>query len=419
MRILFLTAFYPPHVIGGWEQLVHDINVRLQARGHATHVLTSTHGLNGNGTQQTESGISRVLELESDLIAYRPGRSILGYRSRRQHNLARTREVITTFRPDVVFIHVMWNLSRTIAWLAEQLLPGRVVYYIANDWPYAPSVHAEYWGEPAERFGRTLLKRIVAPLAAETVARAERTTRLQFQHVLCVSEYIRRDLAQNAGIPLHNMSVVYNGVETDRFVPTDNASDGSLSLLYAGSLVPHKGVHTAIEAMEHLVRTGRGAGVTLALVGSGHPAYEARLRRMVNDADLESFVHFHGRVPREQMPDVLAGHDALIFPSIWEEPLARMMQEAMAAGLVVIGTTTGGSGELLVDGETGLTFAAEDAYGLARQIERLDADPTLRRRLAQQGRKRVVRDFDLRRMIDEIDTYVRRVARQAPGEAYL
>lgn len=405
MRILFLSAFYPPHVIGGWEQLVHDINIRLQDRGHTTHVLTSTYGVRA---PQHESDVDRLLTLESDLVQYQPHRFFLGRRRRLQRNLDHLRATVTDFDPDVIFIHVMWNLARQLAWLAEQLLPGRVVYYVANDWPYAPTTHEAYWRESAARSGRDIFKRLIAPFALRAIEREGKAYPLRFEHVLCVSDAMRQNLARYAGIPANNMYVVYNGVELDQFTPAQNPNgqNGYLSLVYAGSLVPHKGVHTAIEALAHVKRHNELDGLELTIVGSGHPAYEERLRRIVDDESLGRHVRFCGRVPRDAMPALLRSFDALIFPSIWEEPLARTMQEAMASGLVVIGTTTGGSCEILFDGETGLTFDVEDSAGLARQIARLRHSDTLRAKLVENGRRLVTHTFNLERMIDEIEYHL-------------
>lgn len=100
---------------------------------------------------------------------------------------------------------------------------------------------------------------------------------------------------------------------------------------------------------------------------------------------------------------MMAEHDVLVFPSEWEEPFARTVLEGMATGLPVIGALTGGTGEILVEGETGLTFAAGDSEGLARQIRRLAEEPALRRRLAANGRAVVASRFTLQRMVDELE----------------
>jgi glycosyltransferase involved in cell wall biosynthesis len=400
MRILFISAFYPPHVVGGWEQLVRDINVRLQARGHLTHVLTSTHGVVG---PQYEPGVSRLLHMEANLHHYRP-LDFLGHKRRLAENLAHVRRAIADFQPDVVFVHGMFNLSRGIAWQAEQLCPGRVVYYVANDWPHAPDPHTAYWTDPARWGLQNMLKRLLAPLPLRMIARENRRFALKFERVLCVSQAVKVDLAANAGIPSQNLQVVYNGVETDLFTPPAHPHLNGLSLLYAGSLVTHKGVHTAIEAMARLALSGQIKGITLSIVGSGHPDYEAHLSALVEQTGLQPHVHFLGRVPREEMPALLQKFNVLVFPSIWEEPLSRMMQEGMAAGLVVVGTLTGGSGELLVEGQTGLTFPPGNADVLAQRLTELQHNPALLARLAQHGRADVLARFGLTRMIDEIET---------------
>ena len=179
-------------------------------------------------------------------------------------------------------------------------------------------------------------------------------------------------------------------------------------MLYAGSLVPTKGVHTAIEALGKLSEQAEFERLHLSLVGSGRADYEAHLHKLVAWYGLEDRVSFVGRVPREEMPRILRQHDVLLFPSTGEA-LPRVVQEAMACGLVVIGTTAGGTREILIEGETGLTFLPGDADGLACQIERLNRDPDLFQRLAAQGRDLIVRQFDIQKTLDGIETYLLRV----------
>jgi glycogen(starch) synthase len=119
---------------------------------------------------------------------------------------------------------------------------------------------------------------------------------------------------------------------------------------------------------------------------------------------LEGRVAFCGRVSRGEIPSVLARYSALVFPSEWDEPLARTPMEALAVGLPVIGTTTGGMGEVLIDDVTALTFPPGDAWTLAAQIERLRQDASLGVRLAREGRRLVERSFSFSRMVDEIET---------------
>jgi glycosyltransferase involved in cell wall biosynthesis len=411
MRILYISSFYPPYVIGGWEQLVNDINSALKKRGHIGQVLTSFYGLSRS---LHEDGVDRLLTLESDVNHYHPF-SLLHYRRDVQRNIQITQDEIQQFKPDVVFIHVMWNLNWGVAWAAEQACPQRVVYYVANDWPYAEDVHSSYWHSHARRKIPDEIKKNLAVIVLRNIKRINRNYRPSFPHVLCVSHAIEKSLEKKTSILPENMRVLHNGVETDQFVPPPDWLENlykttHLNILYAGSLVPHKGVHTAIEAMALLNRSPLANHVNLSILGSGHPDYEEKLRKIIEHNALGEKVHFLGRVPRNEMPDLMRKFDVLVFPSIWEEPLARTTQEAMASGLIVIGTLTGGTGELLVEGETGLTFMPEDANGLAEQITNLFNDPELRIRLAQLGRAKVLREFDFNSMIDDLEQYLLAVA---------
>ncbi|MBW7886576.1 MAG: glycosyltransferase family 4 protein [Caldilineaceae bacterium] len=412
MRILFVSAFYPPHVIGGWEQLVQDINISMQERGHETAILTSTHGAGADQLRGDGTGVRRVLHLESDLNHYRP-QAFWGYRRRVRQNIEETRRAIADFQPDVVFVHIMWNLTRGIPWVAEQLCPGRVVYYVADHWPYLPTTHEQYWLGSTRNPVTTYMKRAVAPVPMHFVRQDQRAFSLQFRHVLCVSEAIRQALAANTPIARDNLHVVHNGIDTRAFAPqTPSVAtryQPPLRLLYAGSLVPHKGVITAVEALGVLQRDGDLHSEMLTIVGSGRSDYEAYLRQRAGELGIGDAVIFRGRVPRTEMPQLFHAHDVLIFPSMWEEPLARVTQEAMAAQLVVAGTLTGGTGELLIDGETGLAFPPGDAGALADCIRRLRSDAALCRRLALAGSERVKRYFDIERMIDELEAYLQQV----------
>ncbi|MCB0214666.1 MAG: glycosyltransferase family 4 protein, partial [Anaerolineae bacterium] len=342
------------------------------------------------------------------------------YKQRTKTNLDNTRQTIETFKPDVIFIHIMWNLSRGVAWMAEQLCPGRVVYYIADHWPYMPDPHQAYWRDQANNPILNLLKQSVAPLPLKMIERDQKTFQLKFQHVLCVSNALKESLQQNTDINPSAMHVVYNGIDTKRFIDARKAANNqpqatALSLLYAGSLVWHKGVHTTIEAMAVLVNRFKLENIHLTLVGSGHPDYEAHLKSLVEENRLTSFVHFKGRVPREEMPELLPQFDVLIFPSTYEEPLARMTQEAMASDLVVVGTTTGGTKEILIEGQTGLTFPPEDADMLAEQIKRLIDHPRLRTQLIDNARTKVINEFDISRMITEIEWHLSQAAEIIPA----
>jgi len=187
-----------------------------------------------------------------------------------------------------------------------------------------------------------------------------------------------------------------------------------LKLMYDSRLEAEKGVHTAIHALpiayRLLLDDLKPNAITLDIIGNGESVYLENLENIVEEYQLSDKVTFLKSIARSAMPKFMAQYDALIFPSEWPEPFARTVLEAMAAGLVVIGTTTGGTGELLIDLETGLTFPAGDCEVLAHQICRAFKSPELRFRLAKSGQERVRTHFTFKSMVDQIQDILHEIS---------
>lgn len=411
MKILFLSNMYPPHVIGGYEALCQEAVEGLAKRGHRVSVLTSTYGYDG---EVSEGDVHRLLSLEGDLQFYKM-KDAWTYPARKRRNLEHLRRMISTEKPDIVFIWGMWNLSKSLALEAERLMGGRVVYYLANPWPVEANMHRQFWDAPATSFAKNIAKRLVR-IPARVVLREEwENVPLQFQHAPCCSA-AQRDQLLEAGVPLKDAPVIYEGVDLGNYLAQADKrtyeNNGSLSLVFIGILAEHKGVHTTIEALTQLSAEERRR-VHLTILGKGHSQYEERLRNLVSQYQLSDLVTFHAPIPRSELPEFMGGFDVLLLPSIWAEPLARIMQEGLACGMVVVGSANGGTAETIFHGENGLLFRAGDAADLARQVKRLLDDPSLRRSLAEGGRRTAEEKFDVNRLIENLETYLKKVDENA------
>lgn len=409
MKILFISNLYPPFDMGGLEQRCQEIAICLRCRGHIVQILTS-------GSRQLETdqvnGVFRSLFLESALDYYRPLDFFLKRANRERHNLQILHKHTNTFAPDVILIWGMWNLSQNLAFWAEQWMPGRVVYNIASYWPVEKNVHEEYWQLAANRLLTEWIKRPLRTLAIKQLQREHYPPPLKFEHVICASKYVQNTLVR-AGVMLQNSAVIYPGIDTtpliDAPVAPGHIQAKPLRLLYFGNLVHHKGVHTAIEAVGVLKQQGLKNSVELTILGSGHPTYEAQLHTLVEQLDIKDRVRFVGKVPREEIPSWLKRFDVFLFTSIWPEPIAATVMEAMAAGLLVIGTEVGGQAEMLEHGQNALTFKAGDAKSLAEQICSVTDALHVRTQLALAGQQLVLERFTLKRMVDEFEQYLANV----------
>ncbi len=407
MKLLFVSNFYPPHHLGGYELLCYEVAQRLTARGHDVQVLTSTFGVRA---ETAEPGMYRRLQLESDVYYYRP-QQVFRYRSIRSHNRQAVERTLHEVAPDAVIVWGMWNLSKHVAMQLEDVKGLPVLYYLASSWPIELSAHEAYWGNsrddtaPGRSFKRIFRGTVKAGLRSEW-----RPYRLRYDHVLACCQSVCDELAA-AQVKTGEMAVVYHGVDAEVYTcaaqQARNQETDQLRVVFVGSLYPHKGPHTAIEAMEQFRQINPALPVSLDILGKGHPDYTAQLHALVDRLQLQDIVKFHDPIPREQLPEFLAHYNTLVLPSIWAEPLALISEEALAAQLALVGTLNGGTQELLEPEVNGLAFPAEDAKALARQLLRLAADPELRRRLAQAGLRTVNDRFTMTRTLDEFERHLK------------
>ncbi len=183
------------------------------------------------------------------------------------------------------------------------------------------------------------------------------------------------------------------GVDPAIFTPPTHPIAGRTRALgYVGRLVPEKGVEVLLRALDELVRQGM-AGWRLDIVGSGPE--EAALKRLAAELGLGDHVTFAGQLPSTQMPAFYRQLDILALPSLtrpnWKEQFGRVLVEAMACGVVPVGSDSGAIPGVIGDG--GLVTPEGDALALADALRGLMLDEGLRRDLARRGRQRVLDHF--------------------------
>lgn len=233
--------------------------------------------------------------------------------------------------------------------------------------------------------------------------------------MIAVSEAVRRAFLAAGVMDPARVLTVPNGVDTTRVVPERNGLRRRAGLGhdvpvigYVGRLSPEKGVPTLLEAARRL-RPGAGGGARVFVLGDDpRPggAYGAELRRLAGAPGLAGRVHFFGWV--EDAEAAAADFDVQVVCSR-AEPFGLATLEGMARGRPVVATAAGGSPEIIRDGVDGLLVPPDDPEALARSLDRLLADPALRRRLGEAARRRVAADFSLAAMLDRVEAVYERV----------
>ncbi len=191
------------------------------------------------------------------------------------------------------------------------------------------------------------------------------------------SDVIRRSYLELGYLrPEDPVFVIPYGIEKtprlEGFVPRPRRTPGApLRFGVIGSILPHKGVHVAVAAFEEI----DPARATLALWGD--PAIDPAYTRELEALRGSGAVEFRGRFPEEDKPEVFAGIDVLIVPSLGLESFGLVAREALDHGVPVLASDRGALPEMFAEaGETfGALFDPEDPGALRAWIERLAADP--------------------------------------------
>ncbi len=188
------------------------------------------------------------------------------------------------------------------------------------------------------------------------------------------------------------ISVVPPGVDIDIFHPRPSTRDrfglpvGAVVFGFLGRLVPEKGVQTVLEAAAQVPE----AHIAIAGTGPFQPELEALSHRL----GLRGRLSFLGGFSSFDVADVLASFDVLVLPSLttakWKEQFGRVLIEAMACGVPVIGSSSAEIPNVI--GDAGLVFKEGDAAACAGALSAL-LDPTRRAELRRRGQERVMELF--------------------------
>ena len=180
------------------------------------------------------------------------------------------------------------------------------------------------------------------------------------------------------------------GVDPQTFTPPvePRAAAAPFRIGYVGRLVPEKGVDILLQAAARL-----GLGSRVEVIGAG-PQLAALQALAIRDG-IGDTVSFTAWLPSAQMPQRLRGLDALVLPARtqpnWREQFGRVLVEAMACGVPVVGSTCGEIPGVI--GDAGLVVPEDDVAALADALRRLRDDHQLRAELGGRGRARVLQHF--------------------------
>ncbi|MFO1057132.1 MAG: glycosyltransferase family 4 protein [Dongiaceae bacterium] len=361
MKVAFVSTLYHPHAIGGAEVTVRLLAEGLVRAGHgATVISLSPDGRRWDG--EVAGVRTHYLPLANLYWPFDPAprgnlaklawHLIDGYNPVMGRRVA---SLLAAERPDVVHVHNLLGFSAAV-WRAA----GRLGL------PVVQTLHDYYLGCPRGTMYRDGRNCAAQCADCRVLTRARRGLSAQLRAVTGVSRRMLGRLEATglfAGVPRR---AVIQGCNFEAPPPARRPRpDGApLRLGYFGRVEPIKGVELLLDAMAGLPPER----FRLRIGGRGPAAFMERLGARPDAAAVE----FLGFVRPEEF---FAGIDYLVVPSLWEDPLPRVVHEAFSFGVPVVGAAVGGIPEMVTPGRTGFLFPAGDAGALRDALAGLPADP--------------------------------------------
>ena len=344
MRIAFLTGIWPPDV-GGPATHGPDFSRFLIGHGHDVRVVTMGDGEPTDRPCDVEV-VSRRLPfpLRYGLVALRGARA------------AR--------RADVLYASATYAAAAIAATLARRPLVAKLV----SDPAYERAQRYRLFSGTLEEFqhARSLPVRLLKALRTRSLRRAAT--------VVAPSAYLAR-IAAGWEIGGGRIHVLTNPAPPPRDVEAEKLPPGTF--VFVGRLTRAKALGTAIEAIAEV------PAARLVLVGDGPDRGE--LERLAAASSAADRIEFRGSRSRDDALSIVAGADAAILSSDWEN-LPHSAVEALSVGVPVVATAVGGVPEVVHDGENGLLVPPGRPEALAAAMRRILEEPGLRERLAAGAR---------------------------------
>jgi glycosyltransferase involved in cell wall biosynthesis len=366
-KILLITNLYPPQEFGGYGRVMYDFAHCLNKRGHTVEVLTSNFEQFGLISEQ-ENGVNRSLKLAG---GWKNSQTFQFTQKETEkiilHNLAQLKEKIRSFQPDSIF----WGNIDLIGFnLLEECLNQNipVIHNLGGAWPgYSPAM------QPTSN-----TYQIVAP-----------------------SQWCLDKLTEKA-YRTQNATVVYPGAKVCDYYTPHVPSFSKLKIIFAGIVQAYKGVHTLIKSLAILQKHGIDFDCTIAGTTTDND-FLGKIKAFCSQQQISDKVHFTGFLNQQQLKREFWRHNILVFPTIVDEAFGISQIEAMASGLLLISSATGGAREVQDENST-LSFTPEDENSLTDKLIWAHKNPIQAQNMSIKGQQRAIEKFDIEKSVDQLES---------------
>ncbi len=377
-----LSWEYPPHIDGGMGNHVTALVPALAELGVDVHLVTPR--LNGGEPVERVQGGVTVHRIE--LASWQSGNIFTDAHE------ANSR--MTAYAESLVATYGAFDLIHAHDWLV-----ALSAFHFKHEykWPLVATVHATERGRNSGA--------LPGPLSV-AIDHMEWQLCYESWRIIVTSQYMADQVRSFFQVPPGKIDVIPNGVDPSKYSRFDDASllafrrrfadDDERIVFHIGRLVHEKGAHTLVEAAPAILT--EFPNVRFVIAGRG-PMY-ADLQSLASNLGVSSRFDFVGFISDDDRDRLYRVADVAVFPSLYE-PFGIVALEAMAAGVPVITSNTGGLAEVVDDHGTGLMHEPGNVSSLAWAVGHTLRHPDQARARAENALAKIRRLFTWERIAEQ------------------
>jgi glycosyltransferase involved in cell wall biosynthesis len=380
VRIVFLTEYFRPFEIGGAERSTERLGVELVKAGIPVSVMTPNYGAPAieerDGLTVVRMPFPQSLQPGQLVRRLWAGNPVL--------QLVQARRIASRIRADGGSLVHVQNSGMVVAGALAASMTRRPLVVTVRDLAY---LTPETDDSSARRAIKWQLDAVWARGERLLKRRALRRAFVVFVSRALQELYVRRGIVD--GI---RTRVIYN-IGPSPYSGAPLPRDGR-TILFVGKLSTGKGLEILYQAAELVSRVLPGVRFELAgIQGVGFRPPPAALADMFT---------FHGRLDAAGVQRLMLTRAVLAAPAIWQEPLSRVLLEAMSTRLPIVATAVGGTVEALEHESSALLVPPGDAHAFASALLRVLDDPALAERLSTAAAARLLSTFSAGTIVPQV-----------------
>ena len=397
MKILVISAYYPPYHLGGYELRSRDIVENLERKGHEFQILVSQYGIN---RPRVEGNVSRLLHLE-------PSKNLIQRIFWDVSDLRIIKKSISTFKPDVIYLFHVCQLARTIfPFLARYRIP--VLYDEGGVGLILVHQGHGRWLSFCESNSKNIYKNLIRKIVCNTISIVSGgllPTRWKMPKMqVYFNSYSSHNRTIEAGIKLHNPKVIHSSIKFSEFpFNTSGILQRDIKFILPARIEPRKGIEDGINAIAILNKRFPNHDFFLNILGPLQDLnYYQHLNSIISDNGINQNVNFLDKIDYSQMSKMYQEADFCFLLTRFES-FSRVPLEAMASGCLLICTNVGGNLEIVTDGKNGFFVPVNNPVGIADVVERIIQSPGLYNEITENARKYIENYHSFEKYIDTIE----------------